>query len=223
MTLILDDVVSWFKSPDCEFLKFGCGKSPCLLRIYSWSFYLLEGACYDTFNFIFMDSQPLSFVGHLRFMHVCCYRRCPGDPYPCKLPPSIRSTILGWCLCQEYIFGFIQVPNSMSTYITEVSTALPWRHAWLARLWRPLFFEVTCSLARFLYFLPSRSVLFTRRSWWPFETIGPVLLVWKGCVYSPYSLNWFLEDWLAFSIRFQNSAGLISPLHIFLRIVRPDM
>ena len=42
MTLILDDVVSWFKSPDCEFLKFGCGKSPCLLRIYSWSFYLLE-------------------------------------------------------------------------------------------------------------------------------------------------------------------------------------
>ena len=86
---------------------------------------------------------------------------------------------MGFCLGWVSLFGSIQVPDSSSVSIAEISTAFYFWRSWLAHLWCPLFFEITCLLSLIWYacFILSLSELplrqgitlasWTDRSWTP--------------------------------------------------------
>ena len=141
MTLFLSELGSWWRSPD--WVGFYCNmihNPSCWASAHGLFIQHLQ-------LLIFMDSQMLSLMDHLRFRLVCSYRRCLGGLCTFNLLPLICSIGLGCCLGHESIFGAIKGPDSSSSSIEDISTALPWWRAHLARLWNSLFFDVACFLA----------------------------------------------------------------------------
>ena len=149
MTLLLADLASLWSSPDC--VNFSLGGGGGVHHPASWAsergILCLEVTWSDTFYFWFrwiLSCCPLWttwVLGASVSWAMYCW------PFPRHCPPFACPIGLVGCLCQASIFGAIHGPDPLPVDISEVPTALPWWRTCLARLCRPIFFGVPCSLA----------------------------------------------------------------------------